>query len=186
MSQVEHFEERDRYPITASVSMVLLLSSPEGCQIVLGQKANDGRWTLVGGGMGPRETPFEALRREWQEETGSSLGEQIDLARLPPDVVTSFRSDHTSLGLVYLGTFIGDRLPQPPSGSELVRLKAFTPSELRQLLTQAQTSLYRPDMNFDNLATLLGILSPQELTLLCLHMKARSRTQKFLQEDTYY
>jgi len=149
-------EKENHLNIEGSVVVYPLIESREGTKVVLGQRADNNMWMPVGGGFEEGEHPFntkETIEREWYEEIGIPLHDVIKMPDYPSEMVLS----PYSIGFVYLGRFIGDKLPQPKEGSELINLKAFSMIELCELLEQYKTLLYKPEYNFENIAALVGV-----------------------------
>ncbi len=61
------------YPLIM-VGAGVLLTDAQG-RLLLGKRADNGRWGLPGGAMEPGETTEEAARREALEETGLTVGQ---------------------------------------------------------------------------------------------------------------
>jgi len=133
--------------IEESVAVLPTIESEREIKIILGQRADNKMWMPVGGSVEEEDAfPLDALKREWSEETGSSLHDCIQLSGRQRLLVYP-ANDPTHWGYLYYGRFIGSELPQPKEGSELIRLKAFGPEEIYLLLKHYETSLYRPDLN---------------------------------------
>ena len=74
-----------------------------------------GRWMQPGGHVDPGESPWEAARREAEEETGLSLSHPADGPRLIHLDVHDAAKGHEHLDLRYL-LLAEDRRPDPPPG----------------------------------------------------------------------
>ena len=74
-----------------------------------------GRWLQPGGHLEPGEAPWQAARREAEEETGLALAQPSTGPRLIHVDVHSAADDHVHLDLRYL-LFAGDEDPDPPPG----------------------------------------------------------------------
>jgi 8-oxo-dGTP pyrophosphatase MutT (NUDIX family) len=112
--------ESDLTHVTGSA----VILGPRG--VVLHRHKRLGLWLQPGGHLEPGETPWEAARRESEEETGLHLAllpgheESGPVAHGPPplahlDVHLGGRG-HTHLDLRYLLAVVGDDTPAPPEG----------------------------------------------------------------------
>jgi 8-oxo-dGTP pyrophosphatase MutT (NUDIX family) len=99
--------EADPVHVTGSA----LVTGPRG--VVLLKHRKLGIWVQPGGHLDPGETPWEAARRETEEETGLSV-RLVDRSLLHVDVHPA--GGHTHLDLRYLVTVVGDDTPRPPVG----------------------------------------------------------------------
>jgi 8-oxo-dGTP pyrophosphatase MutT (NUDIX family) len=101
-------QEADPTHITGSA----LITGPRG--IVLHRHKRLGLWLQPGGHLDPGESPWDAARREAEEETGLTLEiASPDVAHV--DVHAGGRG-HTHLDLRYQLTVIGPDEPSPPPG----------------------------------------------------------------------
>lgn len=57
-------------PLWLSCALAVVLDEGDGGRVLLGRRADDGRWALVGGIIDPGEQPADAAVRECFEETG--------------------------------------------------------------------------------------------------------------------
>jgi 8-oxo-dGTP pyrophosphatase MutT (NUDIX family) len=122
-----------------------LITGPRG--VVLHRHKRLGLWLQPGGHLEPGETPWDAARRESEEETGLSLawsGPVVDgrpgLAHL--DVHPGGRG-HVHLDLRYLLAVVGDDTPAPPE-SESQDVRWFTWEEARRVADRGLVALLGP------------------------------------------
>ena len=122
-----------------------LIIGPRG--VVLHRHKRLGLWLQPGGHLEPGETPWDAARRESEEETGLRLawsGPVVDgrpvLAHL--DVHPGGRG-HVHLDLRYLLAVLGDDTPAPPEG-ESQDVRWFAWEEARRVADPGLVALLRP------------------------------------------
>jgi 8-oxo-dGTP pyrophosphatase MutT (NUDIX family) len=91
-----------------------LVTGPRGVLLLRHRKL--GIWVQPGGHLEGTETPWEAARRESEEETGLLL--QLVGGPVPPllHVDVHPAGGHTHLDLRYHLTVVGDDTPRPPAG----------------------------------------------------------------------
>ena len=105
--------DRDADPTHVTGSAVV--TGPAG--VLLHRHKRLGMWLQPGGHLEAGETPWEAARREAEEETG--LGFEPWGEGIPPLIhldVHPGGSGHTHLDLRYLLVVAGDDNPRPPAG----------------------------------------------------------------------
>lgn len=150
---------------------------------MLGQRAEDGMTSPIAGGLEKGEKPLKGLCREWVEETTLPLS-YIELASDVPITTVSPQPDKTSVGLLYFCIFDHElEFPFCPMNSEIASINFYNPEDLRILLCNYKEKLFRPDLNFDNLRTVLYMLSSREGLILDLYKNAEDRQKKLLRED---
>lgn len=175
-----------RFPASVSVGVIPFYESKEkGAGILLGQRFEDGMISPISGGVEKGERPIKALAREWTEETSLSF-DQIELTSNFPITTVSPQQDKTSVALLYLGKFnknVFGGFPFYPVNREIACLNFYSPGELRNLLVHYKEELFRPDLNFDNLRTVLYMLSNREGMILDLYKNAQNGTRRMLTED---
>ena len=110
----------DRHADPTHVTGSAVVVGPPG--VLLHRHKKLGLWLQPGGHLDPGETPWEAARREAEEETGlrfAPWGGTPPLAHLD---VHPGGSGHTHLDLRYVLEVAGDDTPRPPEGeSQQVR-----------------------------------------------------------------
>ena len=89
--------EPDRHTVVVGVAGILF--DDEG-KVLLGRRADSGKWCLPGGGMEAAETIEETLIREFREETGIKIrtGSLIDIKSKPELII----SRGAGIGLRYI------------------------------------------------------------------------------------
>lgn len=146
----------------------------------MGERAEDAMISPIAGGLEKGETPLEALRREWVEETTLSF-DYIKLDSDVPITTVSPQLDRTSVGLVYLGVLDRNiKLPFYPMTREIASINFYNPEDLRILLCNYKEKLFRPDLNFDILRKILYMLSSREGLILDLYKNAEGRQSELL------
>ena len=173
-----------RFPASVSVGVIPFYKSPDGnTGVLLGRRSEDGMVSPIAGGLEKGEKPLKALCREWLEETTLPF-EYVELSSDFPITTVSPRQDKTSVGLTYLAVF-GHEVTFPfyPMNGEIASINFFKPEELRDLLVHYKERLFRPDLNFDNLRTVLYMLSNREGMILDLYKNAQNGTRRMLTED---
>jgi 8-oxo-dGTP pyrophosphatase MutT (NUDIX family) len=123
--------DRDAGPTHVTGSALIL--RPEG--ILLHRHKRLGIWVQPGGHLEPGEFPWDAARREGEEETGLRLswpgsGPEGGIAGAPPLAhldVHAGGQGHTHLDLRYVLAVVGPQAPAPPvSESQAVRWFAWS------------------------------------------------------------
>lgn len=177
------FETENRFPASVSVGVIPFCElSTRGKGILLGKRVEDGMISPIAGGLEKKERPLKALWREWTEETTLpfnyiELASDFPITRVSPE----FHRDRTSIGLTYLGVFDHKlEFPFYPMNGDIASLDFYSPGDLRNLLVNYKEKLFRPDLNFDNLRTVLYMLSSREGLILDLYKNAQDRQKELV------
>lgn len=91
-----------------------IVTGPAG--VILHLHKRLGMWLQPGGHIEPGETPWDAARREAEEETGLTFAPWSDPPPLAHVDVHDGGRGHTHLDLRYLLEVVGDDTPRPPAG----------------------------------------------------------------------
>jgi 8-oxo-dGTP pyrophosphatase MutT (NUDIX family) len=108
---------RDLGTPTPKVGATAVIPDGQG-RVLLDRRADDGRWGLPGGWLGPNESPSGGVVREVAEETGLD----VEVARLG---TVEFRpaslpaAPHGQVGLVYVCRILGGELRRSHESLEL-------------------------------------------------------------------
>ncbi len=117
---VRHRWRRWRKVPIAGVSVIL--TNPAGEVLLLRHSYGPPVWALPGGGLGPREEPMAAARREVREELGLTLGELQRVAAIQ-EVLSG--SPHTA------HIFVATTADAPkPDGREIIAARFFAADAL--------------------------------------------------------
>ena len=103
-------QEADPTHLTGSA----IVLGPSG--VLLHRHKRLGMWLQPGGHIEPGETPWDAARREAEEETGLTFRPWAGPPRLAHVDVHDGGRGHTHLDLRYLLEPVGDATPRPPAG----------------------------------------------------------------------
>ncbi|MCU0261647.1 MAG: NUDIX domain-containing protein [Ilumatobacteraceae bacterium] len=103
-------EHADPVHVTGSA----IVTGPRG--VLLHRHKRLGLWLQPGGHIDPGETPWDAARREAEEETGLAVHFTSDPPELVHVDVHPGPRGHTHLDVRYLLTVDGDPDPAPPPG----------------------------------------------------------------------
>ena len=104
--------DRDADPTHVTGSAVVV--GPDG--VLLHRHKRLGMWLQPGGHIEPGETPWDAARREAEEETGLSFAPWPAAPPLAHLDVHAGGRGHTHLDLRYVLHVAGDPAPRPPAG----------------------------------------------------------------------
>jgi 8-oxo-dGTP pyrophosphatase MutT (NUDIX family) len=98
-AEVDDRFRRDLGTPTPKVGATAVVSDGSGA-VLLQRRADDGRWGLPGGWLGPAESPEQAVVREVREETGIEVEVvRLGLVSWLPAALPS--RPHSMIGLVY-------------------------------------------------------------------------------------
>jgi 8-oxo-dGTP pyrophosphatase MutT (NUDIX family) len=129
----------------------MVLIDPLG-RLVLVQRANGKQWGLPAGGVTPGDNSLlEAALREMAEETARYVTVVPPRGSWPAPVTYLERHPNGtfSVGFVFKAETATCLPPDGvalPSGGETIRVKAFTPDELWDLMEEVE-AIYRPALN---------------------------------------
>ncbi|MDO4496978.1 MAG: NUDIX hydrolase [Bacteroidales bacterium] len=90
-------------------------------------------YELVAGVIDPGETPFEAAKRELEEETGYGGGKWELFMTLSPNP-----TNHTNLSYTFLATDVEKVCEQHQEATEDIHVDLFTREEVKQLLEEGE------------------------------------------------
>jgi len=117
--RVRHVWRKVAKPQLRGVSVIL--RDPQGRVLFVRHAYGPSNWSLPGGGIGRRELPEQAARREMKEELGLTLG---DVRALGTITETISGASHTAF------LFVADIAETPvPDGREIVEVRFATPRD---------------------------------------------------------
>ncbi len=109
---------RDLGTPTPKVGATAVIPDGRG-RVLLDRRADDGRWGLPGGWLGPNESPAECVVREVAEETGLDI-EVVRLGTVEFRAASRATSaPHGQVGLVYVCRVLGGDLRPSHESLEL-------------------------------------------------------------------
>jgi 8-oxo-dGTP diphosphatase len=108
---------RDLGSPTPKVGATAVIADAEG-RILLDRRADDGRWGLPGGWLGPNESPQDGVVREVLEETGLRV-EVVRLGTVEWRPASLPAAPHGQVGLVYVCRVLGGELAKSHESIEL-------------------------------------------------------------------
>lgn len=111
-----------RWRKTPIAGVSVILTNPQGKVLLLRHSYGPPVWALPGGGLGPREEPEAAARREVREELGLTIGEAERIAVIE-EVISG--SPHTA----HIFAATTDNTPVP-DGREIIEARFFAPDDL--------------------------------------------------------
>ena len=133
---LRHRWRRWRKAPIAGVSVIL--TNPAGAVLLLPHSYGPPVWALPGGGLGPREAPLAAARREVHEELGLAL-DTVQPVAVIAEVISG--SPHTA----HIFAAVTADVPCP-DGREIIAARFFAPDDLPADLgrtTAARLALWR-------------------------------------------
>lgn len=163
----DQHEFKERWISTPSIS-VMLRPDSRGNGLILVRNFDE--WGIPAGGLKKGEYLVDGIRREIQEETNITEG-NIYFTNLygnrilnvqPVYTLTDPQQDKTSIGLVFMATYHGPRLPNDgweiESDKKVRQAKPFKLKEIVKLLNnhlEGNETVYRQVFNFPLLVTWL-------------------------------
>lgn len=133
---LRHRWRRWRKAPIAGVSVII--ANPLGEVLLLRHSYGPAGWALAGGGLGPREDPEAAARREVREELGIALGALAKIAAIEEIISGSPHTAHIFAAVV-------DELPRP-DGREIIEARFFALDALPDSLgrtTRLRVAMWR-------------------------------------------
>ncbi|MGY6638087.1 MAG: NUDIX domain-containing protein [Erythrobacter sp.] len=121
-----------RWRRTPIAGVSVILTNPQGKVLLLRHSYGLPVWALPGGGLGPREEPEPAARREVREELGLTIGEAERIAEIE-EVISG--SPHTA----HIFAATTDNTPVP-DGREIIEARFFAPDDLPRDLGRTTAS----------------------------------------------